>query len=260
MIAKQVKKNSLLFAQISSDVEKKIENVKKTLLDKLSQFPSSPDEQKVCIDYLYSLDERTDFDAGWYCIVKEKQWIIQLIIECRDMHIADEKVSLVMKENEESENKGTVNANANQNQKEKEKADDMNLKEPHERNKFIEELCEIFYDIFSDFWKLGQMYLQKTLIPKIYQQEHHASHLKFKLHSSQDFYSQVKEVLTTFANIIRTAFIPTTITELKNSTPDENLKKVFTSWPVQHDNIILSRILPHCLRVCRFFSVKKLIF
>jgi len=244
MIGKQVKKNSLLFQQISADVEKKIDQVKKTLVDKLSLFPCNPDEQRIFIEYLYSLDEKTDFDAGWYCIEKEKQWIIQRIIECRDMHIADEKVSLVMKENEDSQTKGSIK-DPNQ------KVEDNNVMEPHERNKFIEELCEIFYDMFSDFWKLGQMYLQRNLLPKYYQQDHHSTQMKFKLQSREEFYYQVKEIFATFTNVIRTAFIPTTITELKNSTPDENLKRVFTSWPVQHDNIILSRILPHCLRVCR---------
>jgi hypothetical protein len=35
---------------------------------------------------------------GWFCLEEEKKWIIQLMVECRDMHIADEKVSLAMKQ------------------------------------------------------------------------------------------------------------------------------------------------------------------
>jgi len=120
---------------------------------------------------------------------------------------------------------------------------------PHERNKFIEELCEMFFDIFTDYWRLGTMYLNnlldnnKDLDIKSKQQ---------KMHSSEEFYALVSEILVTFTNIIRGAFIPQTFKNQQNVANDsEKTKSLLTSWPIQHDAKIISQILPHCLRVCR---------
>ncbi len=132
---------------------------------------------------------------------------------------------------------------------------------PHERNKFIEELCQMVFDIFSDYWRLSTMYLNNVLtIPtntKNQQPEH----------SSEEVYALGGELLTTFTNIVRAAFIPHTFKENQKQSADEEAKSksLFLPWPIQHDAKIISQILPHCLRVCRYSiyfvsSVKKLYF
>lgn len=279
ILAKADNQNSQLFKQIKIDVDKKIELVKKTLLEKLIQFPCNPDEQKMLIDYLYNIGFN-DFDLGWYCLEQEKQWIIQLIIQCRDMHIADEKVSLVMRasdkeqqHNDEANNANNSNVsinngNANSNNLNSSNTNNQNNNnntkkeniQPHERNKFIEELCEMILDLFTDYWRLGNIYLQRLLVPKINDNKIMPSKNKtilqpiditnnFKLHSTDEFYYLVKEILITFSNIVRAAFIPHTTKQF--STTDEKYKQLLIQWPVEHDAKITSQILPHCLRVCR---------
>lgn len=103
--AQPATRKSQLFAQIKVDIDNKIVEVQDHLLDKLVQFPSSPDEQKLLIDYYNTLQtfinsssfsgtvKRTEaISPAWHCLLEEKKWLISLMIECRDMHIADEKV------------------------------------------------------------------------------------------------------------------------------------------------------------------------
>lgn len=103
--AQPATRKSQLFAQIKADLDNKIVEVQKHLLDKLVQFPSSPDEQKLLIDYYNTLqtfiksssfsgtvERAEDISPAWHCLLEEKRWLINLMIECRDMHIADEKV------------------------------------------------------------------------------------------------------------------------------------------------------------------------
>ena len=146
---------------------------------------------------------------------------------------------------------------------------------PHERNKFIEELCQMFFDLFTDYWRLGNMYLQGRLTIK-------ATDLTLNLKSSHqlallvkeitrkktpdEFYSLVGTILNTFSDIVRAAFIPhifetTTTTNAGDaavaSNDDNNTKSgssninLFLPLPVQHVAKIISQILPHCLRSCR---------
>lgn len=109
-------RKSRLFEQIKSDMEKKIVQIQQHILDKLVQFPSNPDDQKYLIDYYAAIEELSNNSVSangrkatssnetispiWYCLEEEKKWFIQLMIECRDMHIADEKVSLALKQSD----------------------------------------------------------------------------------------------------------------------------------------------------------------
>ncbi len=253
-------RKSKLFSQIKADLDKKVIDTQKFILDKLVQFPSSPDEQKLLIDYYNILNtykvpgsaELASISPGWHCLEEEKKWFIKLMLECRDMHIADEKVSLVLKQSDTSSDlaslsKQEISEKNTNNNSEAAKVQAMTLL-PHERNKFIEELCEMFYDIFTDYWRLGLMYLNNLLEPN----KSNSKESKNKVHSGEDFYALVAEIMTTFTNIIRAAFIPHTFQQNENvEAGSDKAKSLLNSWPIKHDAKIISQILPHCLRVCR---------
>jgi hypothetical protein len=252
-------RKSLLFSQIKSDMDKKVIDTQKHILDKLVQFPSSPDEQKLLIDYYNILStynvpgsaELASISPGWRCLEEEKKWFIKLMLECRDMHIADEKVSLVLKQSD-TNNSSESNNPADQTSVQKSNGSEATKVQlmtslPHERNKFIEELCEMFFDIFTDYWRLGTMYLNNMLTNN---KDLDTKSKKQKMHGSEEFYELVSEILVTFTNIIRGAFIPHTFKQQQNI-DSEKTKSLLTPWPIQHDAKIISQILPHCLRVCR---------
>lgn len=225
IIEKAQANNLRIFDEVKYEIDKNIDIVKKTIIDKLSQFPCNPEDQKIYIDYLYLLETNNEFDAGWHCLEREKQWIMQVIIECRDSHIVDEKLSIAQKENDKRGDTGKA---------------DLTKTQPHQRNKFIEEICEVFVEIFSDFWTLANMYIQRLLVPKM---------AKFNLKSMESVYGLVSEVLTTFSNIVRFAFI--TQQPNKNQTKNsEETKKLFAIWPAS-DLKFSSQVLPHCLKYTR---------
>lgn len=108
-------RKSLLFEKIKSAKEHKVIQVQQHILERLVQFPSNPDDQKYLIDYYTVLEDLSGIKSPngvspiWYCLEEEKKWLIQLMIECRDMHIADEKVSLALKQSDSS-NSSTVSS------------------------------------------------------------------------------------------------------------------------------------------------------
>lgn len=275
--AQPATRKSQLFALIKTEMDNKIIEVQTQILDKLIQFPSSPDEQKALIEYHNTLQTyitSSSFSANvkqgkqvspaWYCLIEEKKWLIHLMIECRDMHIADEKVSSVLKQS------GLANADKKdehqtpQTQLGGKQVDSDATKIqamtalPHERNKFIEELCQMFFDIFSDYWRLGAMYMNNMLTFNANQTKKQPV-AQEKQHTSDDYYALVAEILNTFSNIIRAAFIPHTFKQ-QNITVDSNSEKsgksLIMSWPIKHDAKIISQILPHCLRVCRMCAMQ----
>ena len=139
-------RKSKLFAQIRSMLDAKILRIQKHILDKLKTFPANPDEQMYLImnfnsfeifnlnnsgvSYYSSQFEgvdsnnvgkklessdtglRTRASPAWYVLEEEKKWLIQLMIECRDMHIADEKVNLALKQSKAAEDSSSSNANS----------------------------------------------------------------------------------------------------------------------------------------------------
>jgi len=147
-------RESRLFTQIRADIDAKVVQVQAHILDKLTQFPSSPDEQKLLIDFHNTLQGfimAESFSGGerlagnyvspaWHCLEEEKKWLVHLMIECRDMHIADEKVSSVMKELGTVDSGVGVEAAMGRNGKTDTEATKIQAMTtlPHERNKFIE--------------------------------------------------------------------------------------------------------------------------
>ena len=148
---------------------------------------------------------------------------------------------------------------------------------PHERNKFIEELCQMFFDLFTDYWRLGSMYLSGALTINptdltLNLKTNATTNAKTsglqqllkeitRKKTPDEFYSLVGTILNTFSDIVRAAFIPHTFDTNKykenKDDPSSNAnghnanRNLFLPWPIQHDAKIISQILPHCLRSCR---------
>lgn len=289
--AEPATRKSSLFAQIKTDLDSKVCQVQKHILERLVQFPSSPDDQKFLIDYYNALeglnvskkDTNTEIlvaSPAWYCLEEEKKWFIQLMIECRDTHIADEKVSLALKQSDTNDSSSNTSKQDMSVQKQQahdetsQKQDGSNQLHPnmsstiltaaeaakiqamtpipHERNKFIEELCQRFFDVFTDYWRLGSMHMNNLFV--VANPSKKNSKLQ-KMHTPEEFYKLVGEILDTFCNIIRAAFIPHTFEQsTEKNSGDEKMSSntnLLLPWPIQHDAKIISQILPHCLKVCR---------
>jgi hypothetical protein len=139
----------------------------------------------------------------------------------------------------------------------------------HERNKFIEELCQMFFDFFTDYWRLGSMNLQGGLTIN-------PTDLTLNLKSSQqlgllvmeitrkktpdEFYSLVGTILNTFSDIVRAAFIPHTFETTTTTAIFQNKKVLMPAMLLMIIIVVvvvikiyslpwsISQILSHCLR------------
>jgi hypothetical protein len=62
------------FSSVQREVEQQIQNLRTLFRQRLTEFPSSIDDQKLFIRYLHSLDPRAD--PAWDCIIHQKTALI----------------------------------------------------------------------------------------------------------------------------------------------------------------------------------------
>ncbi len=65
---------SFLSFSVQKEVEQQIQNLRTLFRQRLTEFPSSLDDQKLFIRYLYSLDPQAD--PAWDCIIHQKTALI----------------------------------------------------------------------------------------------------------------------------------------------------------------------------------------
>ena len=61
-------------------MEKQIQDLRTLFRQRLTEFPSSIDDQKLFIRYLHSLDPRAD--PAWDCIIHQKSALIDVLRSC----------------------------------------------------------------------------------------------------------------------------------------------------------------------------------
>lgn len=70
----RLKRNSLV-CLVQREVEQQIQNLRTLFRQRLTEFPSSLEDQKLFIRYLHSLDSRAD--PAWDCIIHQKAALIE---------------------------------------------------------------------------------------------------------------------------------------------------------------------------------------
>ena len=67
-------------SQVQREVEQQIQNLRTLFRQRLTEFPSSIDDQKLFIRYLHSLDSKAD--PAWDCIIHQKAALIDVLRSC----------------------------------------------------------------------------------------------------------------------------------------------------------------------------------
>jgi len=70
----------IIFVLVQREVEQQIQNLRTLFRQRLTEFPSSIDDQKLFIRYLHSLDPRAD--PAWDCIIHQKAALIDVLRSC----------------------------------------------------------------------------------------------------------------------------------------------------------------------------------
>ncbi|NWZ65215.1 EXOC2 protein, partial [Acrocephalus arundinaceus] len=78
-----------VFKKYYAEVETRIEALRELLLDKLLETPSTLHDQKRYIRYLSDL--HAPGDPAWQCIGAQHQWILQLMHNCKESYVKEQK-------------------------------------------------------------------------------------------------------------------------------------------------------------------------
>jgi len=70
----------IIFFLVQREVEQQIQNLRTLFRQRLTEFPSSIDDQKLFIRYLHSLDPKAD--PAWDCIIHQKAALIDVLRSC----------------------------------------------------------------------------------------------------------------------------------------------------------------------------------
>ncbi|KAG8196222.1 hypothetical protein JTE90_007945 [Oedothorax gibbosus] len=213
-----------VFKRVYQEVEQRIEKFRETLLRKLKEQPSTVDEQKRLVKFLVNLE--TPSDPAWQCVSHNKSWLLSVLNETKDKHIALASASPETRD-------PSVFAPAHQ---------DMPC-----AVKFVVDLTEKFTEHFPNMWRLGQAYLTGQLHIR---ESSEASDKGFPKHIQ--FKNMVHEVTVRLCSLVRMSILPETL----HSTSVHQLQTLGT-WPKCEG---LTPWLPYCLRSIRncFSNLLKL--
>ncbi|KAL8182565.1 UNVERIFIED_CONTAM: Exocyst complex component 2 [Gekko kuhli] len=78
-----------VFKKYYAEVETRVEALRKLLLDKLLETPSTLHDQKRYIRYLSDL--HAEGDPAWQCIGAQHKWILQLMHNCKESYVKEQK-------------------------------------------------------------------------------------------------------------------------------------------------------------------------
>ncbi|XP_064599052.1 exocyst complex component 2-like [Liolophura sinensis] len=252
-----------VFKKVYIEVEKRIGDFKVMLHKKLMELPNTLEEQKRLIKYLANLE--ASGDPALECLENQQKWLMKLLTECRDAHIAEEQThSQASPDNQffgsgsQSGQRRNVPVPSSPGPSQRKfltspvfprapsftslTSPEPGWKfKPPQRVQYVEELTDIMIVNFPDLWKLCQAYFGGSLLLK------DTGEKAFKVdtgkHSS--FKQIITEMVRFFTNMIRAAFLPESLENL----PKEDRMK-FGIWPSDKRDIP-GTWLPHCVRYIR---------
>ncbi|CAL1540086.1 unnamed protein product [Lymnaea stagnalis] len=239
-----------VFKKVFREVEWRIANFRDMLYKRLKDPQNTLDEQKKLIRYLVSLEYKGD--PAWECLDNQQKWLIELLDDCKDDHIEEEKNSIQESlAQSQSSNQwkpiGRVNKSPTKSGLSRESSFSSLSSADHQASwkfktpqkvLFIEDITDIMLQHFPDYWRLGQSYFTREKTEKGVKIDT-SKHGKMK--------QMMAEVITLFANYVRAAFLPESLENL----PDVEREKLGV-WPTSaKQEHVSGSWLPTCVRNIR---------
>uniref|UniRef100_A0A8C2GYD0 Exocyst complex component 2 n=1 Tax=Cyprinus carpio TaxID=7962 RepID=A0A8C2GYD0_CYPCA len=182
-----------VFKKVYSEVETRIEALRKLLLDKLLETPSTLHDQKRYIRYLSDL--HAPGDPAWKCIVAQHKWILQLMQNCKEDFIKEQKGTHTHAATPKSESSVS-----------------WHYKSP-QQVRFVEKLSDVVISQLPNFWKLWISYVNGSLFSE---KSGQVEKLKKNARQRQnDFKGMIEEVTRRLVQLVRGALLPSSLTELQ---------------------------------------------
>lgn len=205
-----------VFKKVYSEVETRIEALRKLLLDKLLETPSTLHDQKRYIRYLSDL--HAPGDPAWQCIIAQHKWILQLMQNCKEDFIKEQKVGGVGLDLDRSSvlNRISLSAPVKRGGSfQTPKDDSWHYKSP-QQVRFVEKLSDVVISQLPNFWKLWISYVNGSLFSETGEKSGQVEKLKKNARQRQnDFKGMIEEVTRRLVQLVRGALLPSSLTELQ---------------------------------------------
>ncbi|CAF3792640.1 unnamed protein product [Adineta steineri] len=203
--------DSTVFRNIQREVEQQIQNLRTLFRQRLTEFPSTIDDQKLFIRYLHSLDPKAD--PAWDCIIHQKAALIDVLRSC----VVDPR--------------------------QQQQTHEIKLHHDQATNA-VDQACDVLTTAFPDLWYLIQLYLKKKLYPL---SEKSDEIDKTYTHRAPEFLALTKEIIQTFINVVRLNLLNRSTTKKSDMTSSQD-DDLYTNADETYQRV---KTLPHCVQNCR---------
>uniref|UniRef100_U3KF33 Exocyst complex component 2 n=1 Tax=Ficedula albicollis TaxID=59894 RepID=U3KF33_FICAL len=210
-----------VFKKYYAEVETRIEALRELLLDKLLETPSTLHDQKRYIRYLSDL--HAPGDPAWQCIGAQHQWILQLMHNCKESYIKEQKGNALLHSpmlDLDSDVRPSPIGHLSQTASLKKgssfqsgRDDAWRFKAP-QQVVFVEKLTKLVVSQLPNFWKLWVSYVNGSLFSETAEKSGQMERSKKNARQRQnDFKKMIQEVMHSLVKLIRGALLPFSLRE-----------------------------------------------
>ncbi|KAF4082429.1 hypothetical protein AMELA_G00151670 [Ameiurus melas] len=215
-----------VFKKVYAEVETRIGALRNLLLDKLLEMPSTLHDQKRYIRYLSDL--HAPGDPAWQCIVAQHKWILQLMQNCKEDFIKEQRVGgggLELDGEPRMSALSRISHTASLNRGgsfQTPRDDSWHYKSP-QQVRFVEKLSDVVISQLPSFWKLWISYVNGSLFSETGEKSGQVEKLKKNARQRQnDFKGMIEEVTRRLVHLVRGALLPSSLSE--------NELRVYGGW------------------------------
>ncbi|XP_037393919.1 exocyst complex component 2 isoform X1 [Pygocentrus nattereri] len=235
-----------VFKKVYAEVETRIGALRNLLLDKLLETPSTLHDQKRYIRYLSDL--HAPGDPAWQCIVAQHKWILQLMQNCKEDFIKEQRVGgggLELDGELRSSALSRISHTASLKRGssfQSPRDDSWQYKSP-QQVRFVEKLSDVVISQLPNFWKLWISYVNGSLFSETGEKSGQVEKLKKNARQRQnDFKGMIEEVTRRLVQLVRGALLPTTL-------PQEQ-RRLYGGWDTKtiHPGAWLTQVI-HTIRL-----------
>ncbi|NXU71747.1 EXOC2 protein, partial [Oreotrochilus melanogaster] len=208
-----------VFKKYYAEVETRIESLRELLLDKLLETPSTLHDQKRYIRYLSDL--HASGDPAWQCIGAQHQWILQLMHNCKESYVKEQKGKNIFFPmlDLDSEVRPSPICHLSQTASLKRgssfqpgRDDAWRYKAP-QQVVFVEKLTKLVVSQLPNFWKLWISYVNGSLFSETEKSGQMERSKKNARQRQNDFKKMIQEVMHSLVKLIRGALLPFSLRE-----------------------------------------------
>ncbi|NXN98490.1 EXOC2 protein, partial [Rhinopomastus cyanomelas] len=223
-----------VFKKYYAEVETRIEALRELLLDKLLETPSTLHDQKRYIRYLSDL--HAPGDPAWQCIVAQHQWILQLMHNCKESYVKEQKGKDIflfyiyihacnpllhspMLDLDSDVRPSAIGhlgqtASLKRGSSFQSGRDDAWRYKAPQQVVFVEKLTKLVVSQLPNFWKLWISYVNGSLFSETAEKSGQMERSKKNARQRQnDFKKMIQEVMHSLVKLIRGALLPFSLRE-----------------------------------------------